>query len=54
MSQEKEALDPLTLMQMEFTEKYINAQIGYFVSLHYVQQQNGFRQALVVLQNCSY
>jgi hypothetical protein len=39
---------------MEFTEKYINAQISYFVSLHYVQQQNGFRQALVVLHNCAY
>lgn len=54
MNQDKESLDPLSLMQFEFTEKYINAQISYFVSLHYIQSQNGFKQALVVLQNCSY
>ena len=54
MSSDKDSLDPLTLTQIDFTEKYINAQISYLVALHYIQTSNGYREALVVLQNCSY
>jgi len=36
LNQEKETIDPISLMHMEFTEKYILAQICYFIALHYV------------------
>jgi hypothetical protein len=47
-------MDPLLLIQMEFYEKYINAQISLYVSLHYILELNGIKQALVILQNCTY
>lgn len=53
-SQEKESVDPMTVSQNEFTEKYILAKISFFIALHYVTDQNAVKQALVVLQNCQY
>lgn len=54
MAQDKESMDPLALLQMEFIEKYINAQISLYVSLHYVTELNSIRQALVILQSGTY
>lgn len=54
MAQDKESMDPLNLLQMEFIEKYINAQISLYVSLHYIIEQNSIKQALVILQSGTY
>lgn len=35
---EKESLDPVSILQNEFYEKYLVTQIQYFVALHYVQE----------------
>lgn len=54
MSSDKDSMDPLSLLQLEFIEKYINAQVSLYASLHYVTELNGIKQALVVLQNGTY
>jgi hypothetical protein len=51
---EKDNLDPMSIMLGEFTEKYIEAQISLYIALHYIQDSNSIRQALVILQNSHY
>jgi len=49
INQEKEVLDPMALMQTEFIEKYIVAQISLYIALHYIHENNMVKQALVIL-----
>lgn len=53
ISAEKDSMDPASILQNEFFEKYLSTQIQYFVALHYVSE-NSIKQALVVLQSCLY
>ena len=36
MSGDKDSIDPIGMLQMEFMEKYINAQMSYYAALHYI------------------
>ena len=51
---EKDGLDPMAILQSEMEEKYSEAQITYYIALHYVQDLNQTRQAMVILQSCQY
>ena len=42
-SQEKESVDPITIAQNEFTEKYILAKISFYIALHYISDQNAVK-----------
>ena len=56
MTAERESMDPAAVLQNELQEKYQNALISYYIALHYVQehQNQGVKQALIILQSCQY
>lgn len=50
--QQAENVDPIALLQQDFLEKYVNAQITFYIALHYYTEHNMVRHALVILQTC--
>ena len=46
---EKDGTDPMAILEGEMQERYSDAQITYYIALHYVQDLNQAKQAIVIL-----
>jgi len=49
-SAENKDQDPQAVIKNEFQEKWQTINIQYYIALHYIQEHNQYKQAMVILQ----